>query len=223
MRLKRRLFAILFAVIGAVAVFLFSFNRLFPIITARVEQYLRSYATEVIGSSVSDVLSEGIEYEELVDLNCSEDGNVLALSCNTSGINVLKSKISLRILEKLSERENSVLKIPIGNLSGSYIFSGRGFDVSVRLIAADSVLTSVESSFTEVGINQSWHKITVKVELRLGVIILGRHTYVDVSDSVPIADTVIVGGVPDAYTKIEKTDSETVGDIVDFSATTIRE
>ena len=96
--------------------------------------------------------------------------------------------------------------------------TGRGFSVSVRLIPADSVVTTVESSFSEEGINQSWHRITMRVTLKVGVIVLGEHISVDVCDSIVVADSVIVGKVPDAYTEIERADSDLVGDVVDFKA-----
>ena len=40
----------------------------------------------------------------------------------------------------------------------------------------------------------------------------------EIEDSVVVADTVIVGKVPDGYTAINKADGELIGDIVDFRA-----
>ena len=214
---KRRIFIILTALFCLLALLIYSLSTLSPIIKARAVELSRSHATRVINTAVREVMEEG-EYSELVEIKRDSEGNVLSLSANTSAINRLKSLVSLRILELLSREENSELKVPVGNLSGVYLLSGRGFSVSVRLIPTDSVLTTVESSFSDEGINQSWHRITMKVTLRLGVIILGEHTAVDVCDSIVIADSVIVGKVPDAYTEIERADADLVGDVVDFKA-----
>lgn len=202
-----------------VLLFLLSFNQLFDVINARAVQYSRSYATEVINRAVREVLDETVtDGEAFVRLNADSDGNVLSLSIDTSEVNRFKSLVSLKILQILSDNGKKTLRMPIGNLTGMYVLSGRGFDLSIRLIPTDGVLTSVESAFGGMGINQSRHTLTLKVTVKLGVILLGEHTSVEVKDNIIISDTVIVGRVPDAYTNIEKADSETVGDIVDFKA-----
>ncbi|MBR6633476.1 MAG: sporulation protein YunB [Clostridia bacterium] len=218
-KIKRRVGVILLTLFFLLLLFIYSFNKLMPIVNAHAVQYSRSYATRVISESVKAVIEEkGTQYTDLVTLNSDTEGNVLSLSSNIVNINKMKSEVSLRILSVLSDDERRLLKIPIGNLTGMYLLSGRGFRLSIRLIPTDSVITSFESSFTEVGINQSWHRITMKITVKLGVIILGEHNTVEVTDSVVIADTVIVGRVPDAYTHIEDLDDETVGEIIDFKA-----
>ncbi len=218
-KVRRRAIIILITLLFLVLLFIYSFNQLLPIINARAVQYSRSHATQVINSAVKSVLEENsVSYSDLVALNCDSEGNVLSLSSDIVNINRLKNDVSLKILEILANDSKRVLQIPIGNLTGMYLLSGRGFNLSIKLIPTDSVITSVESSFSEVGINQSWHRITLKVEIILGVIVLGEHNSVKVSDSMVIADTVIVGRVPDAYTSIENLDDETVGEIIDFKA-----
>lgn len=214
---KRRIFIILAVLFCLSALFIYTVSTLSPIIKARAVEYSRSHATRVINTAVHEVIEEG-EYPELVEIKRDSEGNVLSISADTAAINKLKSSVSLKILELLSMDGNRDLKVPIGNLTGVYLLSGRGFSVSVRLIPTDSVLTTVESSFSDEGINQSWHRITMKVTLRLGVIVLGEHISVDVCDSIVIADSVIVGKVPDAYTEIERAEADLVGDVVDFKA-----
>ena len=216
-RAKRRIIIILAVVFCLSALFIYSVSAISPIVKARAVELSRSHATRVINTAVREVMEEG-DYPELVEIKRDSEGNVLSLSANTTAINNLKSRVSLRILELLSREENLELKVPIGNLTGMYLMTGRGFSVSVRLIPADSVVTTVESSFSEEGINQSWHRITMRVTLRVGVIVLGEHISVDVCDSIVVADSVIVGKVPDAYTEIERADSDLVGDVVDFKA-----
>lgn len=216
-KIKRRVFVVIVSLSLLAVLFIASFNQLLPIVNARALQYSRSHATKVINTAVKTVI-ENNGYSELISVKTDSDGNVLSLSSDISEINRLKSDVSLEILKLLSTDGAQVLRIPIGNLTGMYLLSGKGFGLNIRLIPTDSVLTSVEGSFTEVGINQSWHRMTLKVTLKLGVIILGRHNTVEVCDGIVISDTVIVGRVPDAYTDIEKIDDETLGDIVDFKA-----
>lgn len=210
---------ILICLLFLTVLFAVSFNSLMPIINAQAIEYSRSYATEVINLAGRAVLEEGgEEYSHVVTPVYDGASNVVSLSTDTLALNRIKTDVSLKVLEILSEDGRDSLSFPIGNLTGVYLLSGRGFRISVRLIPTDSVLVDTESSFTEAGINQSWHRITLKVTVRLGVIILGRHNSVEVCDGIVISDTVIVGRVPDSYTDIEKIDDETLGDIVDFKA-----
>lgn len=216
-KVKRRIFVVLTAFLCLVLLLTVSFNCLFPIVNARALQYSRSYATEVINSAVKTVFSEN-QYPSVVKAETDDDGNVISLSCDTALLNRIKSDVSLKIIEMLSDEGRRVLYVPIGNLTGMYLLSGKGIRLSVRLIPTDSVLSEAVSSFSEVGINQSWHRILLKLTVRLGVIVLGKHNIVDVGDSIVVADTVIVGRVPEAYTDIEKADDDTIGEIVDFKA-----
>lgn len=218
-KFRRRALIILICLLFLAVLFVVSFNSLLPIVNARAVEYSRSYATEVINLAVKTVLEENTEkYSEVVSAVYDGSSNVVSLSTDALALNSMKTDVSLKVLEILSEDGRDSLSIPIGNLTGMYLLSGRGFRLSVRLIPTDSVLVDTESSFTEAGINQSWHRITLRVTLRLGVIILGRHNSVEVCDGIVISDTVIVGRVPDSYTDIEKIDDETLGDIVDFKA-----
>ena len=199
--------------------FAFSFNNLFPAINARTLQYSRSHATRVISEAVAMALEEeNVEYSDLVTVNKNSDGTVLYLGANTVNINKLKSAVSLKILETLDRDANGTIKIPIGNLSGMYLLTGRGFNLSVRLLPTDSLTSTITSEVEEVGINQSRHKISLTLNVTLGVLLLGRYSSIDIEDSILIADTVIIGPVPDAYTNVERLDSETCSDLIDFKA-----
>lgn len=217
-KVRRRVAVIMICLLFLTVLFIASFNQLLPIVNARAIQYSRSYATEVINLGIKNVLEDSGKYSDVVKVTYDGESRVVSLSTDTLALNRIKTEVSLRILEILSEEGRGTLNIPIGNLTGMYLLSGRGFPLSIRLIPTDSVLVETDSSFTEAGINQSRHKICLKVTVRLGVIILGRHNTVEVCDSTVISDTVIVGRVPDSYTDIEKIDDETLGDIVDFKA-----
>ncbi len=199
--------------------FAFSFNRLFPAIKARTLQYSRSHATKVVNEAVLFALEDlGLKYGDLVSVNKNPDGTVSHIGTDTVNINRLKSAVSLKILETLDRDAGGTIKIPIGNLSGMYILSGRGFNLSVRLLPTDSLTSAVISEVESLGINQSRHKISVKLSVTLGVLLLGRYSSIDVEDSILVADTILIGPVPDAFTNVERLDDDTCGDLIDFKA-----
>ena len=95
--------------------------------------------------------------------------------------------------------ESQVIEIPLGNLFGSKLFSGTGPYIPVKIMSVTSVNSSLENEFLSVGINQTMHKIYIDAIIDLSVMVPGYESVVSVSTTVLIAETVIVGKVPDTY------------------------
>ncbi len=218
-KLKRRLAVAGVCILLLAVLSVWAFSSLVPIVSERAVRYSKSRAANVISSAVWSAFEDSsYSCGDLVDIERDGEGRVLSLSLNSAMANMLKSEVTENITRLLASGSNKIIKIPVGNLSGIHLLSGRGFPLSVRLIPAESAVTSFESRFSEVGINQSRHELWVSVTLDMGVVVLGNVISVEVCDKVLVADTVIVGSVPDAYTKIEKLDSDTLGDVIDFKA-----
>ena len=199
-------------------VFLWWIARIEPAVLSFAEENFKNRTAKAVSLSVSEVMTEeNIDYSALVSLDTDTEGNVTRLSANTPEINILKSKVSLRILEKLNsdvKRES----VPLGNLTGILLFSGKGPSFDVRLVGVESLLVETDSTFLSQGINQTRHTITLKLKLRMSIALFTKPKKLEIEDSVVVADTVIVGKVPDGYTAINKADGELIGDIVDFRA-----
>ena len=58
---------------------------------------------------------------------------------------------------------------------------------------------SFESYFTEAGINQTLQKLTMDVIVDVSILVLGRTESFTVSSQVVVAQTIIVGQVPDTF------------------------
>ena len=57
-----------------------------------------------------------------------------------------------------------------------------------------------ENEFTEAGINQTKHRIILYVDVSVSILLPGFSAYTKVSNAFAVAETVIVGSVPDTYT-----------------------
>ncbi len=192
--------------------------RLFPIVERLAVAESRNFATVIINEAVRDVLlSDKIGEGELVHFERDSQGGVVSLSTDTYRVNLIKSEVSLEI-EKRLKSSDTVLYIPLGNLTGFKMLSGKGPRIKVYLTPVKSVTTDIVSAFLESGINQTWHRVVLQVEADTGLMVLSRFFDCRVCDSIVISDSVIVGKVPDAYTDINKIEDELLGDVVDFSA-----
>ena len=59
------------------------------------------------------------------------------------------------------------------------------------------IFSSFSSTFTQAGINQTLHQINMQVSVDVAVLVLGETNYFTISSQVVIAETVIVGQVPE--------------------------
>jgi hypothetical protein len=57
-----------------------------------------------------------------------------------------------------------------------------------------------ENQFQSAGINQTNHQIILKVDVKVSILLPGYTTATTVSTAVTVAETVVVGAVPETYT-----------------------
>ncbi|MCL1789663.1 MAG: sporulation protein YunB, partial [Oscillospiraceae bacterium] len=116
--------------------------------------------------------------------------------------NKIKSRVSQSINEGMNTIEQSEIKIPLGTVSGINMLYGRGPAFPVRLTPRGYASVNLISKFTSAGINQTLHQITLTVSTDISAIIPGYTTSVNVETEFIIAQTIIVGTVPESYTHI---------------------
>ena len=198
-------------------------RRLTPLIHSIAEAKAKETALSVINESIYRRLSEGeTTYDSLSEITYDNSGTVSLIKNNIPQINEERSKISLYILSayKNTDMETS---IPVGTVSGIDILSGLGPDISVRLSSAPSISTDVYNEFIDAGINQTLHRIMLRVSIDTTVMVPSSTFTVSTMSSVCIAETIIIGKVPDAYTEIhrvgESISESDIDDIYDFGAT----
>ena len=157
---------------------------------------------------ISKVIYEEIEkseitYDSLVNFEKDSNKNISALKINSIEINRLKSLLSLKILAQLDKAENSSVKIPIGTILGGEFLFGRGPGIDVKVMPIGTVATEIQNEISSAGINQIRHQIILVVNVQMTVITGIKRLPTNVSTSICIAETVVVGKVPESYTNID--------------------
>lgn len=174
-----------------------------PIIRKLSESQAIATATTIINEAVEQVLEEeNVKYNTLIDMQKDESGSVTSVQANITEVNDFKSKVTQRISEKISSVENRVVKIPIGTLIGGTFFSGRGPNVNFYISLSGSAKTKLSQSFSEAGINQTLHTVSLDVESTINIICAGYNSNAKSNTNIVVAQTVIVGKTPDTYNHI---------------------
>lgn len=182
-----------------VVLVLFAMNqKLKPIMELISENEARVCATQTIQKTVSEELETGeITYNDLVDIQRDENGKILAISSNMILMNELKSSLLMKVQDKLGDYSHQSIGIPIGTLTGSELLHGWGPEIPLRVTLAGNVNADFESLFESAGINQTKHTISLNIHVELYTFILGVDGTIEVNTDIPVAETVIVGEVPD--------------------------
>ena len=178
----------------------------------RIRPIMLSLATsevyEVVMNDINDVIDDeitngSISYDNLITLEKDYSGNITALETNMPMINLLQARISKNVVSSVENSNVSDIKIPIGNAIGGVFFTGRGPSFVVKILSVTSVQTQFINSFSEAGINQTRHKIMLEISANIDIYVPGsRETTTTVTTQVEVAETVIVGEVPDFYADI---------------------
>ena len=159
--------------------------------------------TLAVNDTVNRIMSEGdYSYDHFVTIEKDNSGNVAAISANMSRINAVSAQILAEVVEAA---ENGVLdiRVPLGNLLGSNLLMGKGPEVPIEVITLTSSYIDIENELVSTGINQAKHKIILKVDVDVDILIPWDVLTTRVESNVLIAETVIVGDVPQTYVDVE--------------------
>lgn len=170
-----------------------------PTVTSLSTSYSSTYAVSVINQSIKEVTDNKINYSDICQINKNDEGEIISITTNTSLINSIKLKLSNKIIENLRKKNSQDLGIPIGNLTKTYIFSGRGPKIPIKVMTASSPKIVVESKFESAGINQTKHKISIITTVEIQIILPYETLTTAVSSESLICDTIIIGNVPNVY------------------------
>lgn len=198
--------------ISILAILAILYSRLTPIVSDMAVAGAKNSVTNAINSAINARMASGdMDYKDIVRLEKDETGKVTALITDMSTINSLKSEISYDIIKMITEGKITRVSIPVGNLIGGSLFSGMGPDIPVKIVAASAVTTNFSNKFSSSGINQTRHQIVVKVSVVIKVLIPGKTVKTQVETELVVAETIIVGSVPESFTYFEESEKWDTG------------
>jgi len=215
-RFRRRCLLLLLAL---AACLLAADVRLRPAVTAAAGSQANLYATQAIQEAVyREVEKLELEYGDLVRLTYGEQGTVTSLQTDMMAMSRLQSAVTSSVIDSILQFSGQRVTLPAGTLTGNPFLSGRGPEVEIRLIPAGFVQTRLKNTFESAGINQTRHQILLNVRLEIQAVLPGYAIADQVDTDVCLAETVIVGLVPGAYTWVSDGTDPLVGLIQDYGA-----
>lgn len=169
-----------------------------PVFEEKASNIARLKATEIINNSAENVFND-INSANFVQVTKNADEEITSVSADSIEINKLKTKLSLSIQKFTENGTNSTMYIPVGSLTSYPVLQGIGYRIPVKIMTDSFSKIDFKSEFVEAGLNQVKHKIYAEVAVNISVISRLLTKTETVTAEIPIAETVIVGNVPNYY------------------------
>ena len=200
-RYLRRFAGMLIAVSVLCLVLLILFRVKFhETIRALAETQVKNSTSDLINDAIDKQIDSGnIQYDRIVYFEMDLNGKITALKTNMSEVNSLKTSMLNIINEEILAMDTTDLGIPVGSLILPEFLAGRGPQIPVQILSISNSDASFESHFTEAGINQTLQKLTMNISVDVAILVLGRTESFTVTSQVVVAETIIVGQVPDTF------------------------
>ena len=192
----RRLLALLLPAL-LLALGLYLRFRWLPTVKALVVMELDNETSNLIDEAVEAYLArDPLRYDDLVGLEYNRNGTVAAARIDLVQADRMKSAILRELGERIPDRIRQSVRITLGNTLMPALLSGRGGSLPVRVLSLRSTNAELESSLTQAGINQTLHRLELRVEVELLLLTPAGFLTRQVTSTVPIAQTILLGEVP---------------------------
>lgn len=171
-----------------------------PRIISISQAFAENEVSNIIDSEVKRLmLEEFLSYDKLTIISRDKDGRVTSVSTNSVIINNFANDLDIKIGERIDEFDVVENRVYLSGLLGIDLLAGIGPKVPVRFEPVSLTNVDVHHLFEEAGINQTLHTILLTASIDIQVLLPFAYSTVNVVSEMPIAQTLIVGNVPDAY------------------------
>ncbi len=181
-------------------IYLSVLQRYRPVAQDLAQTQVKNKSSDLINDAIAKQIERGnIHYDRIIYFEKDLNGKITALKTNMSEVNRLKTDILNIINDEILALDNQDIGVPLGSIIFPELLSGRGAQIPVRVMYISNSDAQFVSRFSEAGINQTLHQLIMDVKIDVTVLVLGRTQSFSVTSQVVVAETVIVGVVPETF------------------------
>ncbi len=189
-----------------IALFLIIFAALAVFFALRLGPAAEQYAAYDIKNALTDEI-----YRAFYSLTESHDnaisgmvrqnvinGEIVSMTIDSNALNRFASELTFEVTRRLEDK-TLAFSLPLGNLTPFVLLSGRGPGIKLKVIPLGSVSVGTESELKSAGINQTLHRIIIRVNALVSVLAPFSAADVEISGDYVICEPFIIGKVPEMY------------------------
>jgi len=211
---KKKLILVLVVILIAMIVSKLTLNYITPMFEEMCYLRARGLAAQIVNKKAKESI-ENIDYNDLITIVRDNDGNITMIKANVISINRISAALTIDIQEALESEEQTIIDIPLGSITGEQIFSNMGPKIPIKIIPSGLVTTDFKSEFIEAGINQTIHRIYLYTVCRVNIITPLKTITNDISNEIMVAESVIVGPVPESYYNLKGLQGTDAMEVID--------
>lgn len=198
--LQRLLQWLIILVLVLILAFMLLRSKYREVIQDLAETQVKNTTSDLTNDAIAKQIAAGdIQYDRIVYFEKDLDGRITAMKTNMTEVNRLKTDILNIINDEILALDTSDIGIPLGSLILPELFSGKGPAIPVHILSIRNSDANFVSHFSEAGINQTLHQLTMEVSVDVAVLVLGRTRSFTINSEVVVAETVIIGDVPQTF------------------------
>ncbi|MEF9968951.1 MAG: sporulation protein YunB [Ruthenibacterium sp.] len=195
-----RIVQIILLVLLVIAGFSILDARIRPVITTMAQYQCRVVSVLAMNEAIIAELEQQTTLTEpILSVEKDANGNVTSIMVDSSGLNHLKAQMTEAVSNRLLAIKKQDVHIPLGTLLGWQLMAGRGPNIHLQVLPASFVETSMVDQVETAGINQTQYRIFIRFTVQMSAILPGYSTSVTVENEICVAETLIVGQVPQVY------------------------
>lgn len=178
-------------------------RRLAPVLYTWSQTRALSLATRAINVAVEEMMAVSLSSATMAHLIKDGEGNLQGIQYDMGEVNRISSQATHKILQTLNNMGQEIFPIPLGQLTGFDFLASWGPGIPVRMIPVGGLTTTPVASFESAGINQTWHRILLDIEVTMRIAVPLMSEEILVSTQVPIVEEVFIGSVPNFYFAVQ--------------------
>lgn len=195
--------------------FIMQMRPLIKILAINEAEYI---AIKSINDTVNKQILENYDnFDNLVLLEKDKDDKITAVKTNMQSMNLLKTQTILAVYETLNSFENLDINVPLGAVISSEFFATMGPNIPIKLINLSTADATFKNAFESTGINQTRHTISLEVSADMSVVFPFGNEKINIKSEFIVMETILMGSIPESYTYIDDTRSETLAKVNDYS------
>lgn len=197
---QRFIVSIILVLMGLTSLFgiIYKFGR--GVVMNNVETAAANAFIDITNKAIGDVLNRcDIDYNDLANIQLDNEGNIVAIKCDTVKLMNIKTQVDDEIQNWVKKEPTIKFSIALGSFTGSEFLAGKGPKIPFEFTYDCATSTEFFSEFYDSGINQTIHRILMRLKADVATVIPWDYKETLVDTTYIIAETVIVGKIPNNF------------------------
>ncbi|NLL55962.1 MAG: sporulation protein YunB [Clostridiales bacterium] len=170
-----------------------------PIVCTLATEEIRAEVINIVNYANSYLQSLSLFYDDYFKIHYDTNNKISAISANTGLINQINMILQKQVQDQLNQLRTKRITLPLGAFTGNSLLAVYGMEVPLHAETVCNCYTSVDSKFEGMGINQTRHSLVVTLHVDIKIVIPMRSQESTTFNDIVMAESVIVGEVPETY------------------------